>query len=366
MKKMKKKMMIIACCLLLAGMAFVGIGILSGGTLNFYYALGSKVITDSQLQYEMQTEKVESFDSIDVKLDGFGDCQLELIEGDGYSVTYPKENKYVTGGYKIENGVLKLETKKKRRLVFFQMDFLDHKSEKQIMQITVPKGTKLSSLKVDSEVGDVINALNADEVVLDLEYGDVEIAGCEFQSMQITNESGEVSISELACDNCSCQVSFGKVTITDSSIGKLTVENESGNVKIEKTDLADGDFTLSFGKLNMEDSNVQTAKFNLESGDAGFDNVILGQAEIKMSFGSLKAEGLTVETLTGDLESGNASLFLTGKKEDYSMRLMVEAGDIKVGKEKVTGGSYQYDAQNTASKIELENEFGDIRVEFEK
>lgn len=363
---MKKKMIIIACCLLLAGMGFVGIGILSGGTLNFYYALGSKVNTDSQLQYDMQTEKVESFDSIDVKLDGFGDCQLELIEGDGYSVTYPKENEYVTGGYKIENGVLKLETKKKHRLVFFQIDFLNHKSEKQFMQITVPKGTKLSSLKVNSEIGDVVNALNADEVIFDLEYGNVEIAGCESRSMQITNESGDVSISEIDCDDCSCEVSYGKVTITDSSLGKLIVKDESGNVKIENTDLVDGNFTLSYGKLNMEDSNMQTAKFNLESGDAGFDNVTLGQAELKMSFGSLTAKGLTVETLTGGLESGNASLFLTGTKEDYSMKLMVESGDIKVGEEKATRGSYQYDAPNTVSKIELENEFGDIRVEFEK
>lgn len=365
---MTKKMIITACCLLLAGAGLVGIGILSGGTLNFYYALGSKVITDARQQYEMQTETVESFDSIDVKLDGLN-VKLELVEGDAYSVTYPQETKDLSCSYQIENGVLQLKTKKKHQFTFFQINFLgfEEEGEAQTMKITVPNGTKMSEVKVDSSAGNVtVNKIDANKMHYNLEYGDMEIVDCKAQAVEISNESGDVFMSGITCDDCVCALEYGKLTVEDSSPGRIVVQNDSGNVKIRSSELIDGDFALSYGNLDIKNSNVQTANFVIESGNAIIENVILGQAMLEMSYGSLTAKALTVEALAGKMESGDAKLSLSGTKTDYTIRLMVESGDIRVADEKTAGGSYQYDAQASASKITLENEYGDICLDFDK
>lgn len=328
---MKKKMMIIACCLLLAGAVFVGIGILSGGTLSFYYALGSKVITDSGMKYEMQTETVESFQGIDVRLDSISGSglKLELIEGDDYSVTYPKENQYMTCSCSVENGVLKLKTKNRPRFVFFQINFLNNKVEEHIVQVCVPRGAKLTDIKAVHESGDMlVNALDADMISLDSECGDVEVKDCRADSMVISGENGDVSVSGSACGEGSVTLSCGNLTIEDSSLGSFTVENETGNVKIDGADLVDGSFKMSYGNLDLKNSDIQTAKISLESGDA--------------------------------------RLSLTGKKTAYAIKCRGEFGEIFVDGEKMSGGSYQYETQNPVSKIDLKSEFGNIKIDFEK
>lgn len=366
---MKKRMIMIACCLLVAGAGLIGIGIAAGGTLEFYYALGGKVVTDSDINFDMQTETVEHFDSIDLKLDdgvAYNDLKLELIEGDAFSVTFPKDNEYFTCSYQIENGVLKLETKKKQRLVFFQYSFLNFKSEPKTMQVTVPKDTKLSEIKVVSESGDVmINGLQTDKMLLSLEYGDLEITDCEAKSLEVSDESGDVSLSKVICEDVSLTLCYGELALDECETDVLAISNESGSVSVKDTNASDSKYKLSYGNLELENSNADIANVNLESGDVSLEDMTLGQMEVKLSYGDLSAENLTVKTLTGSLESGNASLSVSGEKDVYSMKFVSESGEVKVDGEKM-GGNYQYDAKTSDYKMDLKNEYGDIKIEFEK
>lgn len=364
---MKKRVIMIACCLLVAGAGLIGIGMAAGGTLEFSYALGGKVITDSDA-FDMQTETVESFDSIDVKLNGVANSglKLELIEGDAFSVTFPKDNDYFTCSYQVENGVLKLETKQKHRLVFFQYNFLNFKGEQKTMQVTVPKDTKLSEVKVVSASGDVlVNTMQADKMSLSVEYGDLSIADCETKSLEVSDESGDVSLSNSNCEKVSLALYYGKLALDQCDLDVLAISNESGDVSVKDTNVSDARYKLAYGDLKLENANGETVNINLESGDARLENMILGQLDVKLSYGNLSAENLTVKTLTGSLESGSASLYMTGKKDAYSLKLTAECGNIKVDGEKIDG-SYQYDARSTDYKIDLKNEYGDIKIEFEK
>ena len=104
------------------------------------------------------------------------------------------------------------------------------------------------------------------------------------------------------------------------------------------------------------------------AGSLGQSIVCLGLALLGGGLGILLyfgARALSVKSIAGELESGDASLSLTGAEDDYSVDLIAECDDIKLNGETIMG-KLQRDSKDSDYRIEIKNEYGDLKLDFAK
>ena len=105
------------------------------------------------------------------------------------------------------------------------------------MVITIPSGTSLSSIDIDSNVGDVrLRELDAEDIDIDLNVGEIDVRNVTFTNIECDNNVGEVSINPLDnLDeyNISASTDVGEVRIDGRNYKKSYNSRGNGHKKIK-------------------------------------------------------------------------------------------------------------------------------------
>ncbi len=326
----------ICLVLMVSGVVVSFIGVLLGGKLFFSYTLGGRVKTQESIH--MKTEETEPFHDIVIHVESF---DVMVVEGDRFQVVWPESNEDMDTECKVENGTLSLVQKYRKQFYIFNFDLISlgknginvntsisgNQLKNNQIVVMVPDKTELNEIKLQSEMGDVtVENLNAEKLNLNLSYGDLELSG--------------VTADSLRC------------------------ENDCGKVRLENAELGQTIGRLSYGGIIISDSLLGNTDMVLECGDAKISESIGKKLEFDMAYGSFKAEGLLMDSFEAKMECGDVKAKFKNPMEQYAVEIECECGNIKIGG-KDEGSHYNY--ENSAAgdnAVEIENEYGDVRIDF--
>lgn len=206
----------------------------------------------------------ENIDSASIKqLEGFDNIWADvdvsdilITRGEDYAIDY-QVTKNIAPKYEVKNGTLTIkQTIRHRR-------FGDYGTHNRSCKITIPKGATLSSIELDTNVGDIsIDSIVADELITDSNVGDTKIQQC--------------SIASIETDS-----SVGDTKITDCSFSDLDSDNDVGDIIVKSTqDLSDYEMEL--------DTNIGDVTINKRSHKRSYEQ-------------SGAAGSITLDNSTGDI-----------------------------------------------------------------
>lgn len=162
------------------------------------------------------------------------------------------------------------------------------------IQITLPKGHKLSSLKGN------------------LKIGELEIENSQIQTIDFLLSSGNFSVSSSKIMNGQVTLHTGDMTFTDSHISNSKINVNAGNIEFGTSSIANsqltlkaGDFTatnVSFSNKNSLRLDMGNADIHLKNHDLALKtNKSLGNSEITSDLKGNSKNQLDITNKLGDI-----------------------------------------------------------------
>ena len=131
-------------------------------------------------------QKLSAFTSIDIDA---GILELDIKEGDDFSIKAAYSKDILKPEFKVENGLLKVEQSRHKRKINMGKNVA-------YLVITIPEGTELKECKIDINVGELkINSLTGNIFSADMNVGEIHMNDIDFKEIDVENNVGEISIS---------------------------------------------------------------------------------------------------------------------------------------------------------------------------
>lgn len=331
MNKILKRISLVALCFLLIGTGFTICGLLLDGTLAFSYTLGQPVNTKNNREYNMVTKEIEPVHSVQVDTDYF---DIRVIPGKNFSVTYP-EGEDFDSSYTVENDKLALTVQEKGKsgvhvIGFWGImpSFSDYdNTQDDTVVVTIPEDKSLKEIAIYNSDGDcLIEGQTADNYILDLSYGDLEVTDCTGKNVELKSGDGDLSMTSGGFDSFTGKLSYGDCQIVDSIIGT-------------------GDFTLSDGEMSLDNSSVSKLTAELSYGDLDVNHTKIDQVDVSLSDGDFTARFEEAE-------------------EEFSTSLGTDDGEITINGKEL--GTHYTASRSVPKTLNVESSYGDIDIEFGK
>jgi len=156
--------------------------------------------------------------------------ELVIEEGEAFKVEGPYNRDYLKPELSLNNGVLKVIQKGKKRT-------LNAGSHRCRVVITIPRGHALDSVYINSNVGDVkIRELEAKTIGINVNVGEIDVRRVDFESIDCETNVGEISINPLdGLDDYEITAStdVGEVNVDGRSYKRSYNQRGAGNKKIK-------------------------------------------------------------------------------------------------------------------------------------
>lgn len=343
--KIKKGLLVIAGLCVGIGAICAGVGFALGGTPGFTFSSSGLQAMGRDENQKLAKTKIDAFTNISVDIP-YGD--VEIIPSDDYYLEYQLG---VEGGskvhYEVKDGTLttKVESSGVHLILF---DF-NVKREPSSLKIYVPEDAKLNSVMLNSSDGDMtLHDLQADNLSMDCEYGNVYINSFEGNTLKINGESSDIILGDIQADSASFENEYGEISCQSFVGTELKINEESGNITLGHVRSDSLKVENEYGNLSTEALQVKDGNIDMESGDITLTNV-------------KKCENLAVQN-----EYGNVSVIREDPTERYGFDLRAEYGKITIPDAKInnTDDRAEYQTSQTAdSNIKIYCESGDITIQ---
>lgn len=318
-----KKMLLrtgVAACLF--GGALIATGTATGGLNHLLQA--------DQTKYSKKTEEFSNISALDIEL---SNRNLVIDESDDEKVhlTYYQgkeaSERIVT---KYNQGTLSVQQPK--HLVSFGwsnsirsfLNLFNNEEQRSTVTLSLPKGTKLSTLKGNSSLGDVsLSGLTVQKLDLSLSAGSLTVKNSTISTGDLSNSLGDVSLSDLTIQKLDLKLSSGSVTIDNTTVEKGYLANSLGDINLNKSKLSDSTIKLSSGSINSQQLTL--------SGDINIDNS-LGDVKLNLVKESLDTLSFDLETSLGTVKVPSNFQSITGESDEVGAKLkrIVENNSGKV------------------------------------
>ena len=153
----------------------------------------------------------------------------------------------------------------------------------RVLEVTVPEGCTLTSLRVKTTSGDVEVEVSSDELYVDSTSGDVEVRG-DYSTLRVDTTSGDVMLDASLTDGSVTSVS-GDLEMTIRGRGSLRVDTTSGDVMLK----------VMSGSLTLEGSSV-SGMISVKG-----EKSLRGK-EVSVNMGQGEGFRVVVSTISGDVE----------------------------------------------------------------
>ena len=177
-------------------------------------------------------------------------------------------------------------------------------NENEYMVLYVPKGTKFGSVELIDDCGDIdLDALCADNLIVDIDFGDLTISDLVVNSADIDMESGEVKLGEVETDTLGVTNSFGDVNLGTITADKVNIKVDSGDCIMKDLSGNDIKLDLEFGEASLnlrEAAKEYSCDVNVEFGEIIIDGKEYGTVYFTESDGQKRY--ITINMDSGDVE----------------------------------------------------------------
>ena len=261
----------VAACLF--GGALIATGTATGGMNHLLQA--------DQTKYSKKTEEFSNISALEIEL---SNRNLVIEESDDEKVHLT----YYQGKEASERIVTKdnqgtLSVQQPKHLVSFGwsnsirsfLNLFNNEEQRSTVTLSLPKGTKLSTLKGDSSLGDV------------------SLSGLNVQKLELS-------------------LSAGGLTINNSTIDNGSLSNSLGDINLNQSKLADSTIKLSSGSINSQQLTL--------TGDINIDNS-LGDIELNLVKESLETLSFDIETSMGSITVPHNFQSITGENDEVGSKL---------------------------------------------
>ncbi len=178
-------------------------------------------------KYEID-RKLEKFSSIRIDAAVMG---ITIEEGDDFKIEGSFNREILKPEISIKNGQLNVIQGKRKS------HGINMGSQNCRMVITIPSGNSLSTIDINSNVGDIrLREITADEIDVDLNVGEIDIRKVDFIECDCDNNVGEISIIPLSSLNdydISAKTDVGEVRVDGRSHKKSYSARGNGKNKIK-------------------------------------------------------------------------------------------------------------------------------------
>ena len=299
----------ISTCLL--GGALIATGTATGGINHLLQANHTK--------YSKKSEDFSDISALDIDL-GNRNLVIEESEDDKTHLTYYQGKEASERIVTLANqGTLKIQ--QPRPLITFGwssgirsiLNFFDNEGGRSTVTLSLPKGTKLSTLKGNSSLGDVsLSGLTVQKLDLSLSAGSLTVKNSTISTGDLSNSLGDVSLSDLAIQKLDLKLSSGSVTIDNTTVEKGYLANSLGDINLNKSKLSDSTIKLSSGSINSQQLTL--------SGDINIDNS-LGDIQLNLVKESLETLSFDIETSIGSITVPHDFQSITGENDEVGSKL---------------------------------------------
>jgi len=299
----------ISACLL--GGALIATGTATGGINHLLQANHTK--------YSKKSEDFSDISALDIDL-GNRNLVIEESEDDKTHLTY-YQGKEASERIVTSANQETLKIQQPRPLITFGwssgirsiLNFFDNKGGRSTVTLSLPKGTKLSTLKGNSSLGDVsLSGLTVQKLDLSLSAGSLTVKNSTISTGDLSNSLGDVSLSDLAIQKLDLKLSSGSVTIDNTTVEKGYLASSLGDINLNKSKLSDSTIKLSSGSINSQQLTL--------SGDINIDNS-LGDIQLNLVKESLETLSFDIETSMGSITVPRDFQSITGENDEVGSKL---------------------------------------------
>ena len=311
MPNWKKTLLTVGISTCLLGGALIATGTATGGINHLLQANHTK--------YSKKSEDFSDISALDIDL-GNRNLVIEESEDDKTHLTYYQgkeaSERIVTSA---NQGTLKIQ--QPRPLITFGwssgirsiLNLFDNEGGRSTVTLSLPKGTKLSTLKGNSSLGDVaLSGLTVQKLDLSLSAGSLTVKNSTISTGDLSNSLGDVSLSDLAIQKLDLKLSSGSVTIDNTTVEKGYLASSLGDINLNKSKLSDSTIKLSSGSINSQQLTL--------SGDINIDNS-LGDIQLNLVKESLETLSFDIETSMGSITVPRDFQSITGENDEVGSKL---------------------------------------------
>lgn len=332
------------------GGRFNGIGYQPGKGLTVYSANSYGASGEGPSVHSDTINDLEAFTSLDIKLD-YADITIQPSDHYGLEYQLVAWNPPVI---EAKDGQLIVRDGKRNNVS--QVNFLSGynmvfsgswPSAKEYVTIYVPADTHFTSLYVSTS------------------SGATKISGLQAKELTMVNDYGDVSLSDITCANMDMKLSSGKFKAENLKGDSLKVSNDYGDCSLENSAFtAATDFSLSSGKLKIKDSSLGLFTADSDYGDIDLNEISASDASLKLSSGDMTADAFRFSNLAVKSDYGYVDIS-PASSESYGYDLKTDYGEIKVADHKLGEAYYTFEKEYE-NWIRVECSSGDIIIRNKK
>ena len=222
-------------------------GCICWGTLRNVYGYAEEKNTDNN---KTINQTLESFSAINIDA---GVMAIVIEEGSEFKIEGHANRKYLMPEISVNRGNLEIKQNKKKPR--FSTGY-----ENSRVIITIPGGTELRSIDVDTSVGDLkLNDIVAEDLDLEVDVGKITINNVAFSTLRVENNIGDVRLTP--------EGDFNSVEI-NNNVGEISVYPKE-NIKDYKvslsTDVGDIDVEGQHYKNSYNSSGSSNKKITVNT-----------------------------------------------------------------------------------------------------
>lgn len=228
MNKVSKTLCFIAAGMIAFGVALAGFGFLLGantgipiGPWDRYYGRYDSDRYYSSADMVQKTEQLESFSSIDLDL---AYQEVEINQGNAFSIHYSYNKKYSDLTCSVEDGVLKVKEIKKKELKGIDWDLWHGRNKGGEVIITYPKGTEFGDVSIVSDMSSVeVEGMRAQNFTVTAAMGEIDLTSVHVASLELTAAMGAITMDDCSSDT----------TVLDCKMGSIEADNYRSTTKFQ-------------------------------------------------------------------------------------------------------------------------------------
>ena len=297
-----------AVCLI-AGFTFIILGIitvLASISMGVIGQVKDMAIIGNDKDFKVYNETYDSVNSIDFDINA---ANLEITDGDEFSIKYSKQDKADFETYVDENGVWHINGSIfDKRIILANIISMAVNNNKQTIYITIPADAELSDISVKLDAGNI-------------EWDSIKGNSCN-------------------------------------------IDLNAGNIELSRADIkSDFELDCSAGNVELESCTAQKLNMSVDAGNIDVGYCIASEVYMSVDAGNIEWRGDIEENINVDSNMGNVTIRMPGNTDDYNIYADSDLGSITLNDKEYSGLDKTISINNNASKkINVESDLGNIEI----
>lgn len=276
--KSKNRIWLISFGCIGIGIVLLAAGMMLGGRPGFYIdrtGIHSQYSNLSDAPHMQKKVKLDEFSSIDIDLN-YADIKIE--PSDGYYIEYQLDGADPEPTLEVKNGKLRFKESSAGGffiggLNFFTFSGFSRNDYNYYVKLYVPADKHFSTVKLVSDDGMISTGdISAESMDITDDYGQVSIGSFKGKELSINMDDGRLRIQNLNADTALISNDYGECEIENMAVRSLEARLDDGDFKVLKGHAANldinneyGDVTLGMSeKLDAYDLDLETEYGHIE------------------------------------------------------------------------------------------------------